>query len=124
VPWLWKRRGLYSIRMVEWHFWIATIGLVLYVSAMWVSGITQGLMWRAYDKLGFLKYSFVETVEAMHWPYVIRAGGGLLFVIGGILMAINVWRTIRGDESADLAEQPLSAAAPELRPDAAAAPAE
>jgi cytochrome c oxidase cbb3-type subunit 1 len=124
VPWLWKRRGLYSIRMVEWHFWIATIGLVLYVSAMWVSGITQGLMWRAYDKLGFLKYSFVETVEAMHWPYVIRAAGGLLFVIGGILMAINVWRTIRGDASVDLAEQPESAAAPELRPGSAAVPAE
>jgi cytochrome c oxidase cbb3-type subunit I len=124
VPWLWKRRGLYSMRMVEWHFWVATIGLVLYVSAMWVSGITQGLMWRAYDKLGFLKYSFVETVEAMHWPYVIRAGGGLLFLIGGILMAINVWRTIRGDESVDVADQPASAAAPELRADAAAVPAE
>jgi cytochrome c oxidase cbb3-type subunit 1 len=124
VPWLWKRRGLYSIRMVEWHFWIATIGLVLYVSAMWVSGITQGLMWRAYDKLGFLKYTFVESVEATHWPNVIRASGGLLFVIGGIIMAINVWRTIRGDTSTDLAEQPSSAAAPELRPGAAAVPAE
>ena len=124
VPWLWKRRGLYSIRMVEWHFWIATIGLVLYVSAMWVSGITQGLMWRAYDKLGFLKYTFVESVEATHWPNVIRASGGLLFVIGGILMAINVWRTIRGDASVDIAEQPSSAAAPELRPGAAAVPAE
>ena len=77
VPWLWKRRGLYSLRLVEWHFWIATLGIVLYVSSMWVSGITQGLMWRAYDSLGFLKYSFVETVEAMHWPYVIRATGGL-----------------------------------------------
>ena len=73
--------------------------LVLYVSSMWVSGITQGLMWRAYDSLGFLKYSFVETVEAMHWPYVIRATGGSLFLLGGILMAINVWRTIRGDVS-------------------------
>jgi cytochrome c oxidase cbb3-type subunit 1 len=124
VPWLWKRRGLYSLRLVEWHFWVATIGLVLYVSSMWVSGVMQGLMWRAYDKLGFLKYSFVETVEAMHWPYVIRATGGLLFLLGGILMAINVWRTIRGDASVDLAEQPSSAAAPELRPGAAAVPAE
>jgi len=124
VPWLWKRRGLYSLRLVEWHFWVATLGLVLYVSAMWVSGITQGLMWRAYDSLGFLKYSFVETVEAMHWPYVIRATGGSLFLLGGILMAINVWRTIRGDVSTDLAEQPASAAAAELRGDAAAVPAE
>ena len=91
---------------------------------MWVSGITQGLMWRAYDKLGFLKYSFVETVEAMHWPYVIRATGGLLFVIGGLLMAYNVWRTIRGDESVDIADQPSVAAAPELRPGTFSAPAE
>jgi len=91
---------------------------------MWVSGITQGLMWRAYDNLGFLKYSFVETVAAMHWPYIIRATGGLLFVIGGVLMAINVWRTIRGEVSSDIAEQPASAAAPGLRADVAAVPAE
>ncbi len=124
VPWLWKRRGLYSLRLVEWHFWVATIGLVLYVSSMWVSGVMQGLMWRAYDKLGFLKYSFVETVEAMHYPYVIRAAGGALFVLGGILMAINVWRTIRADTSVDIADQPESAAAPELRHSPAAVPAE
>ena len=124
VPWLWKRKGLYSLRLVEWHFWTATIGIVLYISAMWVSGITQGLMWRAYDNLGFLKYSFVESVEAMHWPYIIRATGGLLFVIGGVLMAINVWRTIRGELSSDIAEQPASAAAPELRHAVAATPAE
>jgi cytochrome c oxidase cbb3-type subunit 1 len=123
VPWLWNRRGLYSLRLVEWHFWIATLGIVLYVSSMWVAGITQGLMWRAYDSLGFLKYSFVETVEALHWPYVIRAAGGLMFVIGGVLMAINVWRTIRGDVSADIAEQPSSAASPEIR-GVAAVPAE
>jgi cytochrome c oxidase cbb3-type subunit 1 len=124
VPWLWQRRGLYSLRLVEWHFWIATIGIVLYITSMWVSGVMQGLMWRAYDKLGFLKYSFVETVEAMHWPYVIRATGGLLFVIGGLLMAYNVWRTVRGDESVDVADQPSVAAAPELRLGTLAAPAE
>ena len=92
VPWLWKRKGLYSMKLVEWHFWLATIGLVLYITSMWVAGITQGLMWRAYDNLGFLKYSFIETVEAMHWPYIIRATGGLLFFLGGFVMAINVWR--------------------------------
>jgi cytochrome c oxidase cbb3-type subunit 1 len=112
------------LKLVNWHFWIATIGIVLYISAMWVSGITQGLMWRAYDSLGFLKYSFVETVAVMHWPYIIRATGGLLFVLGGLLMAINVWRTIRGDASVDLAEQPTSAAAPDLRMGLAAVPAE
>ncbi|WP_083556305.1 cytochrome-c oxidase, cbb3-type subunit I [Hyphomicrobium sp. NDB2Meth4] len=124
VPWLWKRRGLYSLRLVEWHFWTATVGIVLYISAMWVSGITQGLMWRAYDKLGFLKYSFVETVEVMHWPYVIRATGGLLFLLGAVFMAINVWRTIRGEVSSDIADQPETAAAPELRHAATAVPAE
>ena len=72
-------------------------------------------MWRAYDSLGFLQYSFVETVEAMHPFYVIRALGGLLFVLGAVLMAYNVWRTIRGDQPVDAVEQPSIAAAPELR---------
>ena len=76
VPWLWNRKGLYSLKLVNWHFWIATLGIVLYISAMWVSGILQGLMWRAYTSLGFLEYSFIETVEAMHPFYVIRAAGG------------------------------------------------
>ncbi len=62
-------------------------------------------MWRAYDNLGFLKYSFIETVEALHWPYVIRATGGLLFVLGSFIMAYNVWRTIRGDAIRDEADQ-------------------
>jgi cytochrome c oxidase cbb3-type subunit I len=115
VPWLWNRKGLYSLKLVEWHFWIATIGILLYITAMWVSGITQGLMWRAYDKLGFLQYSFIETVEAMKPYYVIRAIGGVLFLIGSLIMAYNVWRTIRGDEAVDLADQPRVAAAPALR---------
>jgi cytochrome c oxidase cbb3-type subunit 1 len=119
VPWLWNRRGLYSMRLVEWHFWTATIGILLYITAMWVSGITQGLMWRAYDKLGFLQYSFIETVEAMKPYYVIRAVGGLLFVIGSLIMAYNVWRTVRGDEPVDVADQPRIAAAPALRVSAA-----
>ncbi|MBV1693015.1 MAG: cytochrome-c oxidase, cbb3-type subunit I [Hyphomicrobiales bacterium] len=115
VPWLWNRRGLYSMKLVEWHFWVSTIGILLYITAMWVSGITQGLMWRAYDKLGFLQYSFIETVEAMKPYYMIRAVGGLLFIIGSLIMAYNIWRTIRGDEARDLADQPLIAAAPALR---------
>ncbi len=119
VPWLWNRRALYSIKLVEWHFWISTIGILLYITAMWVSGIMQGLMWRAYDKLGFLSYSFVETVEAMHPYYIIRAVGGSLFVIGGLIMAYNIWRTIRGDEPVDAKDQPRVAAAPALRLQAA-----
>jgi len=124
VPWLWKREGLYSIRLVEWHFWLAMIGIVLYISSMWVAGVTQGLMWRAYDHLGFLKYSFIETVEALHWPYVIRATGGALFLLGGLIMAYNVWRTVRGDKPVDLKDQPRVAAAPEFRGGGLAAPAE
>jgi cytochrome c oxidase cbb3-type subunit I len=115
VPWLWNRQALYSIRLVEWHFWISTIGIVLYITSMWVSGIMQGLMWRAYDDLGFLSYSFVESVEAMHPYYIIRAMGGGLFVIGSFIMAYNIWRTIRGDEPVDAHEQPGVAAAPALR---------
>jgi len=57
----------------------------------------QGLMWRTYDSLGFLQYSFIETVEAMHPYYIIRATGGLLFVLGAVLMIYNLWRTARGD---------------------------
>ena len=95
VPRLWKAERLYSIRLVEWHFWIATLGVVLYITSMWVSGIMQGLMWRSYDSLGFLQYSFVETVAAMHPFYVIRAFGGVLFLIGALIMAYNLWRTMR-----------------------------
>ena len=97
VPALWKRQGLYSSRLVSWHFWIATLGIVLYITSMWVSGIMQGLMWRAYDQFGFLQYSFVETVAAMHPYYIIRASGGVLFLLGALIMVYNVWRTIRGD---------------------------
>jgi len=97
VPQLWKRERLYSLRLVSAHFWIATIGIVLYIASMWVSGITQGLMWRAYDSLGFLQYSFAETVEAMHPFYLIRALGGVLFLIGSLVMVYNLVRTARGD---------------------------
>jgi cytochrome c oxidase cbb3-type subunit I len=115
VPWLWKRQGLYSQRLAEWHFWISTIGILLYITAMWVSGIMQGLMWRATDNLGFLQYSFVESTEAMHPYYIVRALGGLLFVLGSLIMAYNVFRTIRGDAPVDVTDQPRIAAAPELR---------
>ncbi|HXI86125.1 MAG TPA: cytochrome-c oxidase, cbb3-type subunit I [Parvularculaceae bacterium] len=97
VPWLWKRKRLYSNALVEWHFWISTIGVLFYVASMDVAGMVQGLMWRAYDQFGFLQFSFIETVAKLHIYYVIRAGGGLLFIIGAVLMAYNLWRTARGD---------------------------
>jgi cytochrome c oxidase cbb3-type subunit 1 len=96
VPKLWNRERLYSVHMVTWHFWFATLGLVVYAAVMWVSGIQQGLMWREYDQQGFLVYSFAETVEAMHLYYVVRALGGALYLIGGLIMAWNVTMTILG----------------------------
>lgn len=101
VPVLWKRERLYSDKLATVHFWIATLGILLYITAMWVSGIMQGLMWRAYDHLGFLQYSFIETVEAMHPFYVIRALGGILFLTGALIMTYNLWRTARGDVRAE-----------------------
>jgi cytochrome c oxidase cbb3-type subunit 1 len=97
VPRLWKRERLYSLALVTYHFWIATLGIVLYITSMWISGIMQGLMWRAYDSLGFLQYSFIETVEAMHPYYVIRAFGGVLFLVGALIMVYNLWKTTKGE---------------------------
>jgi cytochrome c oxidase cbb3-type subunit I len=109
VPWLWNR-PLYSLRLVSWHFWIATIGIVVYITSMWVSGILQGLMWRSYTNLGFLEYSFIETVQAMHPFYVIRALGGSLFLVGALIMAFNVWRTIYPPREAPAPAASLAAA--------------
>jgi len=97
APKLWNRQRLYSIRMVNWHFWLATLGIVLYAAAMWVAGIQHGLMWREYDDQGFLVYSFAETVLAMFPYYVIRTLGGVLYLAGGFVMAWNVYQTIRGN---------------------------
>ncbi|MCK5546247.1 MAG: cytochrome-c oxidase, cbb3-type subunit I, partial [Rhodospirillaceae bacterium] len=96
VPKLWNRERLYSLRLANLHFWFATMGIVLYITSMWISGIMQGLMWRTYDALGFLQYSFIETVEAMHPYYVIRATGGVLFLIGALIMVYNLWMTAHG----------------------------
>jgi cytochrome c oxidase cbb3-type subunit 1 len=93
VPRLWHTQ-LYSLRLAEAHFWIATLGLVAYVTSMWVSGVTQGLMWRAQNPDGSLTYSFIETVAAIHVYDVIRAAGGALFLLGTLLMLYNVLRTI------------------------------
>jgi len=89
-------REIYSKRLIETHFWLATIGIVLYIAAMWISGVMQGLMWRAVNPDGTLTYSFVETVQAMHPYYVIRLLGGILYLSGMLLMAYNVARTIAG----------------------------
>ncbi|MFC7290525.1 cytochrome-c oxidase, cbb3-type subunit I [Hirschia litorea] len=97
TQYLWKRERLYSLALVEWHFWAATLGIVLYITSMWVAGIMEGLMWRSYNEFGFLEYSFVETVEAKHIAYIIRSIGGMLYLAGAVIMSYNLWRTARGD---------------------------
>ncbi len=108
VPWLWKRPAMYSARLVEVHFWLAIAGTVIYVLAMWNSGIIQGLMWRTYNDQGTLAYSFIDSLVAMHPYYVARAVGGLLFLIGALVGCYNIWMTIR---TAPLAAEPAPGAA-------------
>ncbi|MEM9739724.1 MAG: cytochrome-c oxidase, cbb3-type subunit I [Pseudomonadota bacterium] len=116
TPWLWKRTSLYSMKLVEWHFWIATIGILFYMISMWFAGIMEGLMWRAYNEFGFLEYSFVETVEAKHISYIIRMLGGLMYFAGAVIMAYNLVRTALGHAAPDQAainRQTEQAAAPQ-----------
>ena len=94
IPRLWKTE-MHSVKLINAHFWLATIGVLLYITAMWISGISQGLMWRAFDDFGNLQYSFVESVAAMHPFYAMRAIGGMFYLTGMCLMAYNVTMTIR-----------------------------
>ena len=89
-------RQVYSVKLIETHFWISTIGIVLYISSMWIAGVMQGLMWRAVNSDGTLTYSFVESVQAMHPFYIVRTLGGVFFLSGMLIMAYNLWRTIAG----------------------------
>ena len=101
IPRVFGREQMHSLAAIHLHFWLATIGTVLYIVAMWVNGITQGLMWRAVQEDGTLTYSFIESVAASHWGYVVRMIGGAIFFSGMLLMAWNTWRTIRGAQPAD-----------------------
>ena len=121
VPRLWKRERMYSLRMINWHFWLATIGIVFYAASMWVAGITQGLMWREYGLDGYLVNSFADTVSALHPMYIMRAFGGLLYLVGGGVMTYNIWMTLAGHLRAEApmtdaaydpaADRPITAAA-------------
>jgi cytochrome c oxidase cbb3-type subunit 1 len=95
VPKLWKRNGMYSDALVEVHFWLSIAGTLIYVFAMWNSGIIQGLMWRTYTEDGALSYSFIDSLIAMYPYYIARAFGGLLFLIGTIIGCYNMWMTVR-----------------------------
>ena len=89
-----KQGQMYSTRLINLHFWLATLGTVLYIASMWVNGLMQGLMWRATNADGTLTYSFAEAVEASYAGYYVRALGGLIFLTGMFVMAYNVWRTV------------------------------
>ncbi|MBD9654644.1 cytochrome-c oxidase, cbb3-type subunit I [Pseudomonas sp. PDM12] len=101
IPRVFGREQMHSLAAIHLHFWLATIGTVLYIVAMWVNGITQGLMWRAVHEDGTLTYSFIESVAASDWGYVVRMIGGAIFFAGMLLMAWNTWRTIRAARPAE-----------------------
>ncbi len=94
IPRLFGRTEMYSKKLIEIHFWVATIGIVLYISSMWIAGVMQGLMWRAVNVDGTLTYTFIESVKATYPYYVIRLGGGMLYFTGMVVMAYNVAKTI------------------------------
>jgi len=109
IPILFGQPAMYSTRLVNVHFWLATIGVVLYIVAMWMSGVLQGLMWRAVNADGTLTYSFVESLEASKPFYVVRFIGGCFVVTGMLIMAYNTWKTVRapkGSIAADVTTQP------------------
>lgn len=97
VPRLFERKQMYSISWINTHFWLSTIGTVLYIASMWVSGIMQGLMWRAVNTDGTLTYNFVQELVERHPFYIIRLLGGIIFLSGMILMAVNVYKTVRAE---------------------------
>ena len=111
VPVIWRRERMWSPRLVEWHFWLAVAGTVIYVFSMWNSGILQGLMWRTYNDAGTLQYSFIDTVMAMHPYYIGRAVGGTIYMIGMLIGCVNIWMTIRkAPEAGYLRDMPKSPA--------------
>ncbi|MNT39743.1 hypothetical protein D3C72_1760150 [compost metagenome] len=109
IPKVFGREQMHSIGLINAHFWLATIGTVLYIASMWVNGIAQGLMWRATNEDGTLTYSFVEALVASHPGFLVRFIGGVLFLSGMLLMAYNTWRTVRvADENLALANARLA----------------
>ncbi|HVP32270.1 MAG TPA: cytochrome-c oxidase, cbb3-type subunit I [Steroidobacteraceae bacterium] len=118
IPRLFNRREMHSVKLIDVHFWVSTIGVVLYICAMWIAGVMQGLMWRAVNDDGTLTYSFIESVKATYPFYLVRLMGGALFFSGMWIMAYNVWMTIRGETPQPVpvplptpAEEPLPASA-------------
>ena len=103
IPKLWGKTQMHSVKAIELHFWIATVGIVIYIAAMWIAGVMQGLMWRGMNADGTLTYTFVESVKATYPFYVLRFIGGLLYLIGMLIMLWNTLRTIGGGHSVRVA---------------------
>ena len=107
IPRIYNKEGMYSTKLIDVHFWTSTIGVVLYAVSMWISGVTQGLMWRAFNDDGTLTYSFIETVKFTYPYYGIRLLGGLVFFSGMLVMVYNVYKTI-----ADVKPKPVAVIQP------------
>jgi cytochrome c oxidase cbb3-type subunit 1 len=115
IPRMFGREEMWSVRLINVHFWLATTGVVLYIAAMWIAGVAEGLMWRATNPDGTLTYSFAEAVKATYPFLFIRFLGGVLYVSGMLLMAWNVYRTATARDARVYDEAPV--------PNASGAPA-
>jgi cytochrome c oxidase cbb3-type subunit 1 len=115
IPLLFGRPRMYSIELINVHFWMSTIGTVLYIASMWVNGVLQGLMWRAYNQDGTLTYTFVEALQASYPGYVVRLIGGLIFFLGMLVMAYNLYKTVSTSETAGEAAPSGTQQPPEAR---------
>jgi cytochrome c oxidase cbb3-type subunit I len=111
IPRLFGKSEMYSVKLINVHFWVSTIGVVLYIAAMWIAGVMQGLMWRAVNADGTLTYSFAEAVKATYPYYMVRLLGGFIFFSGMLIMAYNVWKTVAGQRAVDDAKIPAAAMA-------------
>lgn len=109
VPRLFGQKQMYSVKAIELHFWLATIGIVLYIAALWISGVMEGLMWRSINADGTLTYTFVESVKAKQPYYIIRLLGGLLYLSGMTIMLWNVIKTATSGKAAVVAIPPVAA---------------
>ena len=101
IPRLFGKSQMHSVRLIALHFWVATLGVVLYITSMWIAGVMQGLMWRSFNSDGTLTYTFVESIKATYPYYVIRLLGGVLFLAGMFIMAYNMWKTVAGSTAVD-----------------------
>jgi cytochrome c oxidase cbb3-type subunit 1 len=111
IPRMFGRAEMFSVRLINVHFWVSTIGVVLYIAALWIAGVMQGLMWRAVNADGTLTYSFVESVKASQPYYQVRLLGGIIFFGGMLIMVYNVWKTAAGQRAVNDARIPAVALA-------------